>query len=325
MRPIIIYIVCIFVYGQYTLFPQTLNYLNFPDKLNSISSNLGSENFNGFIYSKSSTEKDSGKITNSRMKPLEWYTMFSNLPGDMVSFYKEDITMKKVPLYLCIAATTAGLILTDDATWKASDKFYRHNSFNKNASDFFVNIGDGKSQFGLAGAFAVFGFLDNNQRALRTASEIVEAVLASGAVVQLLKHLTGRESPFVSTKEGGRWRIFPNQIQYHKHVPAFDAFPSGHLATSLAAFVVIADNYPEYKWITPVSYTLEGLLAVGMVNQGIHWYSDYPLAIFLGYTFGKIVSSHSVESSSIGREKFGISFEPIFAFRFSGIGITVKW
>ena len=151
-------------------------------------------------------------------------------------------------------------------------------------------MGDGRSQFGLAVAFALFGFITKDDRALRTASEIVEAVFASGAVVQVLKHITGRESPFVSTKPGGAWRFFPNQIDYQKHVPAYDAFPSGHLTTSLAAFTVIAENYPEIKWIKPVCYTMEGLLAISMVNTGIHWYSDYPLAIFLGYEFGKIIS-----------------------------------
>ena len=30
-------------------------------------------------------------------------------------------------------------------------------------------------------------------------------------------------------------------------------------------------------------------LAFQMVNSGVHWYSDYPLAIYMGYTFAKIV------------------------------------
>src|SRR5664279_4126820 len=50
---------------------------------------------------------------------------------------------------------------------------------------------------GLAAAFAAYGFIAGDNRALRTGSQIVETILASGTVVQVLKHITGRESPFV--------------------------------------------------------------------------------------------------------------------------------
>ena len=255
-----------------------------PKKQNLIKSD-SSGNSSGQLNPQTSGYKDT---SNAQYFP-EWYNMITNLPGDIVSFYNKEITSDNIPIFLGISAATAGLILTDNATWRESHKFYTRNSFNKRWSDIIVKIGDGSSQFGLAGGFALFGFITGNRRALRTASEIVEAVLASGAVVQLLKHITGRESPFVSTKPGGAWRFFPNQIDYLKHVPAYDAFPSGHMTTSLAAFIVIAENYPELKWIKPVSYSLEVLLGISMVNTGIHWYSDYPLAIFLGYSFGELI------------------------------------
>jgi len=249
----------------------------------------------------------------------KWYEMITNLPGDMVSFYHQDITLTKIPVYIGITALTAGFILTDELTWKASDKFYNQSQVHKNISDLFVDFGDGSSQFGIAGAFAIYGIIAKDNRALWTASEVVEAVLASGAVVQLLKHITGRQSPFVSTKAGGLWRFFPNQIDYHKHVPSYDAFPSGHLTTSLAAFVVIAENYPEAKWIKPVAYSLSAAIAVCMVNQGIHWYSDYPLAIFLGYEFGEIISHKNSPDNSVNNKKSQLSFSPFFSHLGSGV------
>jgi len=243
----------------------------------------------------------------------------------MVDFYEQDLTLKNVPLYLGIGALTTGLVMTDNETWKASDRLYKKPGFYKSASDIIVEVGDGRSQFGLAAAFALYGFIADDSRALRTASEVVEAVLASGAVVQVLKHITGRESPFVSTKPGGAWRFFPNQIQYHKHVPAFDAYPSGHLTTSLAAFVVIAENYPEVKWIRPVCYTTETLLAISMVNTGIHWYSDYPLAVFLGYEFGKIISHHgdSADHSKNDEKNTHLVIEPYFNQRDEGLSFSL--
>ncbi len=285
---------------------------------NSIEINAVHRNF--FLNNNNKPQTES---SNNAYKP-EWYSMITNLPRDMVSFYYEEITVNKIPVYLGIAVSTAGLILTDNQSWKASDKIYNKSYFNRTASDIFEYVGDGRSQLGLAAGFALFGFIARDNRALTTASEIVESVLASGSVVQVLKHITGRQSPFVSTKPGGAWRFFPNQIDYLKHVPAYDAFPSGHLTTSLAAFVVIAENYPELKWIKPVSYSLEALLAISMVNKGIHWYSDYPLAIFLGYEFGTIIAHH--DNSYIIQKHNGKKPELVIGpyFNYGGNGLSVS-
>jgi membrane-associated phospholipid phosphatase len=157
---------------------------------------------------------------------------------------------------------------------------------------------------------------------LRTGSQITEAVLASGAVVQVLKHITGRQSPFVSTMPRGRWDFFPNQINYHKHVPSYDAYPSGHVTTALATVVVIAENYPNIKWISPVGYTLTGLLAISMVNTGIHWYSDYPLAVVLGYTFGMIAAHPEGVSGLLwGEAGKNIQISPTIVNNTYGLGI----
>jgi membrane-associated phospholipid phosphatase len=216
--------------------------------------------------------------------------MITNIPGDWVTYYKQKIQPTSIPEFLSLGVLTAGLIVTDDATYEASDRWYRNSRTVTDVSNFFVSLGDGKSQFALAGAFAAYGLVTDDHKALRTGSQIVQAVLASGAVVQLLKHLTGRESPFVRSSATGTWRFFPNQIDYHKHVPAYDAFPSGHICTALATVIVIAENYPETKWIRPLGYVVSGLVGVGMVNRGIHWYSDYPLGLAIGYAFGMIAA-----------------------------------
>lgn len=68
----------------------------------------------------------------------------------------------------------------------------------------------------------------------------------------------------------------------------YDAFPSGHLSTAMVAVTVISSNYPEYTFMKPLGYTLMSALTFQMVNNGGHWYSDYPLAIAMGWMFGKI-------------------------------------
>ena len=268
----------------------------------------------------SEAEKVSGN-KDSVLTP-SWYQMFTNIPGDCVQFYNTNFVSEKIPLYAGVTVLTAGLIATDNQTWQGSDKLYKQSPALKRWSDIFVKIGDGRSQFGLAGIYALYGFITSDNRALRTASQITEAVLASGAVVQVLKHITGRQSPFVSTKSGGRWIFFPNQIDYLKHVPRYDAFPSGHVTTTLATVIVIAENYPDIKWIKPLGYTMTGLLAISMVNTGIHWYSDYPLAVVLGYTFG-IIASHpeGIPNVLLGKAGKQIQIYPSFVNNAFGFGI----
>jgi hypothetical protein len=252
-----------------------------------------------------------------------WYQMFTNIPGNCADFYKVTFSSDKIPLYAGVAILTAGLVATDERSWRGSDKLYRRSPGVKTISDIITEVGDGRTQFGLAGLYAIFGLLTSDNRALTTASQITQAVLTSGAIVQVLKHITGRQSPFVSTKSGGRWDFFPNQINYHKHVPAYDAFPSGHLTTSLATVVVIAENYPNVKWIKPIGYTLTGLLAIGMVNKGIHWYSDYPLAVVLGYTFGMIASHpEGIPAILSGQAGKHIQISPCFVNNTIGLGIN---
>ena len=144
---------------------------------------------------------------------LKWYTMFQRIPGDWVTYANVTFREEHVPQMLGMAAVTAFAIWTDQPVWEASDRWYKGSNTVRHVSDFFEYLGDGKPQFGLAAAFGTFGFITKDERALRTGSQLVETILACGTVVQTLKHITGRESPFVSTRVNGRWVFFPNQIE----------------------------------------------------------------------------------------------------------------
>ena len=257
---------------------------------------------------------------------LKWYTMFERIPGDWVSGWNLTVRKDNIPTMIAITALTTVAIATDRPMWENSKRWYTSSQTAKDASDFFVYLGDGKPQFGLSAAFALYGFVAKDDRALLTGSQITEAVLACGSVVQVLKHITGRESPLVSTRRSGKWQFFPNQIDYHKRVPHFDAYPSGHIATSLATLIVVLENYPETKpWLRPVGYTIVGCIGVGLMNRGIHWWSDFPLGLYLGYQFGMIAShpgglrgdGNADESSN--KVTFGPSITP------TGTGVSLTY
>ena len=157
-----------------------------------------------------------------------------------------------------------------------------------NLNSTFYYIGDGWTHLSIATGFFTYGLIKRDNRAAQTASQLGEAILSTGLIVQGLKRITGRQSPYVATKERGEWHLFPSYSRYQRFVPNYDAFPTGHLATAMTTLTVIADNYPEYHFIRPLGYSLMTLLGYSMLNNGVHWASDYPLGIAIGYGFAKI-------------------------------------
>lgn len=253
---------------------------------------------------------------------LKWHSMFTNIPGDWERYIQKTFRPANVQPMVGMVLLTGALAVTDQQTWTMSHTFYKGSATVKGVSDFFEYLGDGRPQFGLAGAFAAYGFAFGDHRALRTASQVVEAILACGTVVQVLKHVTGRESPFVSTRDGGRWDFFPNQIQYHKHVPHYDAYPSGHIATALATVTVVAENYPEWEWVKPIGYPIVALIGISMANTGIHWYSDYPLGLALGYAYGMLAAHPEGLPDEVQKDGPGLSFAPMINASVSGISVS---
>lgn len=256
----------------------------------------------------------------------KWYDMFKNLPGNWKRYYDETFTKDMIAPMVGMTVLTGALIVTDEDSWHTCRKWYERSSFVHKASDMFVYMGDGQFQFGLSAAFAAYGFAFNDYKALRTASQITEVILSAGAVVQVLKHLTGRESPIVKTETRGRWDFFPNQIEYHKHVPHFDAFPSGHICTATSTLVVIMENYPDAYWLKPFGYTVLGCIATGLVTTSIHWWSDIPLGVAIGYAFGKIVASPvdiPVNRDDDGKTKTSMNLLPTYSER-NGFGLNMN-
>lgn len=151
-------------------------------------------------------------------------------------------------------------------------------------------LGEGGTSLLIAGGLWTYGKIAKDYRSIQTAYDITETFISMGVTTQILKRISGRESPFMATQPGGRWQPFPPFSEYQKNTSSYDAFPSGHLATMMATVTVIASNYPEKKWIRPLGYTLIGLTGWAMVNTDVHWVGDYPLALAIGYISGKVTT-----------------------------------
>jgi len=149
-------------------------------------------------------------------------------------------------------------------------------------------IGEGWPTIFTTLGFYTTGLIKKDDRALQTASQLTQTMIGVGVLAQFFKRTTGRESPFVASQPGGVWKPFPHPKDYAASVPRHDAFPSGHMATLAGTFTVIILNYPDTKILKPIAIGTMTLVGYQMMNNGVHWLSDYPLAIAIGYGLGKI-------------------------------------
>lgn len=196
-------------------------------------------------------------------------------------------------------------------------------------------IGNGGTTLLLSGGFYLAGKLSNDYRALNTANELVEILLSVGVVTQTIKRITGRQSPsraITDGNSGGHWTPFPSFTAYQTNTPNYDAMPSGHLATFMATITVIATNYPEVKWIKPVGYSFMGIMAFEMVSSKVHWVSDYPIALLIGYIIGKNAANRRIvkhtKTEIIGeriRPKLKLDYNFNYTSEYKTVGVILTF
>jgi hypothetical protein len=149
-------------------------------------------------------------------------------------------------------------------------------------------LGDGWLHAGIAAGFMGYGSASENTKAYNTGIMLFHGMFVSTIFNQALKRSFGRESPEVSTSKRGSWNLFPSFNEYNSRTGSYDAMPSGHVMTATMTFTVISERYPEYRsFIYPFAGLWITALSFEMMNNGVHWASDYPLAIGMGYVFGK--------------------------------------
>ncbi len=232
------------------------------------------------------------------------FDFLKNIPSGISEYTKRSFRSENIWNLSAMTVGTGLLVVYDDELLDVSNNLREQFGWSEQLDWYMEHIGDGYLQLYVCSSLIGYGLVENDNRALQSASQIFESVFASGILVQILKHISGRESPFVATTPTGKWRPFPNQADYHRLVPHYDAFPSGHISTITAMMVVLSENYPEYSFIKPLGFLAIALNGLGMMNTGVHWISDYPLGIAFGYGLAKIAvqkgrvdSGHSSFSS----------------------------
>lgn len=240
-------------------------------------------------------------------RPQKW-GFITHVPSDMLQIAKAPFKKSNLLGLGVVAASTAILLPFDqqmlDGVKRASTHINLHAETDykilfkmgdtkifkvpNNLNSGLYQLGEGGTSMLVSGGLFIYGKIAKDNRALQTASDLTETFITMGVTTQILKRISGRQSPFMRTQPGGAWHPFPSFKEYQVNTSNYDAFPSGHLATMMATVTVLTTNYPEMKWLGILGYSLIGLTGWAMVNTEVHWVADYPLALALGYISGKI-------------------------------------
>jgi membrane-associated phospholipid phosphatase len=146
-------------------------------------------------------------------------------------------------------------------------------------------------------AFGLLSALFGKQKGVQTSLLATQALITSGAWVQLIKHFTGREDPsaayIYSKKPGGKWwgpfAQYDQDLPVYKSVTSFDAFPSGHTAAAFSIATVFATRYSDIKAVPVISYSLATMVGISRLTEHAHWASDVFVGGLIGYVCGKEV------------------------------------
>ncbi len=249
-----------------------------------------------------------GKIGKDRFNRSKPFRFVTNVPGNIMQIGKSPFQKKNLPGLLVTAGVTALLIPIDQKITNRVKYFSNQIELDpktdyevpvkwgdtkilkipQNLNTAFYQLGEGGTSMILAGGLFVYGKIKHDKRAVYTATDLTETFLTMGVTTQLIKRISGRQSPFTATQPGGVWKPIPSFHAYQTNTSNYDAFPSGHLATMMATVTTLALHYPEKKWIKPIGYAIMFVSSWAMINTDVHWISDYPLALALGYISAKI-------------------------------------
>lgn len=276
------------------------------------------------VFAQESSITDSLQTQSYKISETETFTypkprfsdLYKKIPKSIVGTATDIVSKDIYPYSIAAVGATALMIPMDPWIIKNMRSFGNQLGFSEDhtykklgplkiipadTNSLLYFLGNGTSIIIMGGGFAAYGLIFNDYRSTSVSAQLVQSIILSGVFSQSIKRITGRESPFITDGAGrihSEWNWFPGFSAYQKDTSRFDAMPSGHLTTAMAAWTVIAENYPEVKWIKPVGYSIMGLMCFEMMQSKVHWASDYPIALLLGYLIGKNIAKNTIVKSN---------------------------
>jgi membrane-associated phospholipid phosphatase len=216
-----------------------------------------------------------------------------------------------------VLLTTGLLIANDEKIYEEFKEYQEKHSWVDDVSPKITKLGLGEWNLGIAGVFYLGGLIFKDKKAKETARLTVMTLIHTGMVVQVGKHLFGRQRP--SWENGkDRWHFLDGFFNRYKEgqLARYDAFPSGHTITIFGTATVIAEMYKNTVWVPILSYSVASLCGLSRITEDTHWLSDVFLGAVLGYAIGKYVVK---KRNRLGKGR--INIYPMASARQIGLGV----
>ena len=193
------------------------------------------------------------------------------------------------------AVVAIGIIsLADESIARGTQRRSLQNNHTlNNAADAIQIIGDPGALL-LSTSLFVVGKLSHQPGLASASLRSTEAIIASGAVTQLLKLSIGRARPVV-TSDNDAYAFHP----FHGSQTNFNSFPSGHTTAVFAAATVFSTeirySHPRAaKFTTPLLYGFATAVGGARMYNDRHWLSDVVGGALIGHFVGRKITSRVV-------------------------------
>ena len=218
--------------------------------------------------------------------------LFKSILQDEGHIFSSPLRMKwkDVAIWSGVALVTGVLISNDEAIYRNIKEFQGKHQWVSDVSPKITRLGLGEWSLGAAGAFYLGGLIFKDKKAKETARLTFMTFIHTGIVVQLGKHLTGRQRP--SWNNGADdWHYLDGFFNRYKtnQLAQYDAFPAGHAITIFGTATVIAEMYKKTIWVPVLCYSIATACGLSRITEDTHWLSDVFLGAVLGFVIGKYV------------------------------------
>ena len=241
-------------------------------------------------------------------------SFFNNLLEDERRIWTSPLRMKSKDLLIwgSVVAGTVFLIANDESIYRRIKDYQDEHNWVNRVSPHITRLGDGEITLSIAGLFYLGGLAFKNEKAKETGLLGIQAIIHTGFVVQVLKHIFGRQRPCV---EDGKDH-WSGPSGFFKRYEAgrssrYDAFPSGHTIVAWGTLTVIAEQYKKTIVVPVVCYSLATMAGLSRITEDKHWFSDVFIGAALGYSIGKYLvkarSRHFHVSSNIDKDKTSLT------------------
>ena len=147
-------------------------------------------------------------------------------------------------LFGTVLVATGVLVANDEGIYESFKSFQRQESLGGQGQSQVTLLGDWGVDCGIAGLFFLGGVIAQGPKGRDTGLMAWETLLHTGFLVQVVKHLAGRQRP--SVENGSDYWYGPAAFfkRYSQdYFSRYDSFFSGHTVSAWGLATVIAENY----------------------------------------------------------------------------------